>query len=63
MRTNIWSESLKGKDYSEDLGVDGKVISEWILEKCGGKVWTRCVWLRIGTSGGKVSIRGGKFFD
>jgi len=22
---------LKGKDHSEDLGIDGKIILEWIL--------------------------------
>jgi hypothetical protein len=27
----IWSENLKGRDNSEDLDVDGKIILEWIL--------------------------------
>jgi len=31
--------SIKGKDYSEDLGVDEKIILEWILEKQGGISW------------------------
>jgi len=31
MHTKFWSENLKGRDHSEDLGVDGKVISESIL--------------------------------
>jgi hypothetical protein len=31
-------ENLKGKDHSEDLGVDRKIILEWILGKHGGKV-------------------------
>jgi hypothetical protein len=35
-----------------DLGVDGRIILEWNLEKMDGKVWTGCIWLRIGTSGG-----------
>jgi len=34
----------------EDLGVDGKVICDWILEKCGRKMYTAFMWLRIGTS-------------
>jgi hypothetical protein len=25
---NIWLENLKGKDHSEDLGVDGTIILE-----------------------------------
>jgi hypothetical protein len=26
-------ETLKGIDHSEDIDVDGRIISEWILEK------------------------------
>jgi hypothetical protein len=29
----IWKEYLKGKDYSEGLSVDGRIILEWILGK------------------------------
>jgi hypothetical protein len=36
---------------TEDLGVDGMIILEWLLEKYGGKVWTGFIWFRIGTSG------------
>jgi len=36
----------------EDLGVDRKVILEWILGKWCGKLWVGCIWLRIGTSEG-----------
>jgi hypothetical protein len=40
MRSYIkfWSENLKGSSHSEDLGVDGKIILESILEK----------WLSLG---------------
>jgi hypothetical protein len=31
MRTRFWFESLKGRDHSEDLGVDGKIILKLIL--------------------------------
>jgi len=49
--------STNGRDYSEDLGVDGR------------KVWTGRIWLRIGTSGGLLkhgnepssSLKGGEF--
>jgi hypothetical protein len=46
-----WLENLKGRDHSEDLGADGKIL-ERIVEKEGGKVWTGCSWFKIGTSGG-----------
>jgi hypothetical protein len=42
----------KGRGHSEGVGVDGRIILEWILEKQGGKLWTGCIWLRIGTSSG-----------
>jgi hypothetical protein len=29
-----------------------RIILEWILEKYGGKLYTRFICLRIGTSGG-----------
>jgi hypothetical protein len=29
-----------------------KIIFECTLGKYGGKVWTGCIWLRIGTSNG-----------
>jgi hypothetical protein len=31
--TKYRSESLTGRDYSEDLVVDGKIILDWILRK------------------------------
>jgi hypothetical protein len=45
-------EILKGRGHSEDLGVDGKRILEWMLGKRSEKVWTGLIWLRIGISGG-----------
>jgi len=33
MRTIFWLENLKEKDQSEDLGVDGRKVQEWILRE------------------------------
>jgi len=33
MRKIFWLENLKGRDYLEDLGVDGMIILKWILGK------------------------------
>jgi len=37
MYTIFWLEDLEGKDHSEDVGIDGEIILEWILEKWGWK--------------------------
>jgi hypothetical protein len=37
--------NMKGRDHSEDLGVDGRIILKCILG-------SRVMWLRIGSSGG-----------
>jgi hypothetical protein len=34
-----------------------KMITEWILEEQGGRVWSGCIWLRLGTTGGALSTR------
>jgi hypothetical protein len=52
MHIQFWFENLKGRNHSEDLGVEGRIILEWILGECGGKVWPGFMWLNIGTSGG-----------
>jgi len=42
----------EGRDPSEDLGVEVRIILQWILGRQGGKVWTGLIWLRLGTNGG-----------
>jgi hypothetical protein len=44
-------EILKGRNKSEDLCVDKRIILEWISKKQVREVWTGFIWLRIGTSG------------
>jgi hypothetical protein len=64
-------EILKGRDHSEDLGIDGKIILEWILGKHGGK----CGMDASGSGYGRMAgfcihgdepssyIKGGEFLD
>jgi hypothetical protein len=52
MHMGYWWESLKERDHYEDLGVRGRIILRWILERWDGVVWTGMIWLRIGTGGG-----------
>jgi hypothetical protein len=59
--------NLKERDRLQDLGVDGRIILNWILKKLGVTVWTRFHWLKTGfcecykmPSG---SVNGGEFLD
>jgi hypothetical protein len=45
MGTKFWSENLKGKYHSEELGVDGRYI-RMCLREMGGKLWIGFIWLR-----------------
>jgi hypothetical protein len=44
--------NLKSREHLQDIGVDGRIISEWTLEKQSGKVITGFIWLRPVSSGG-----------
>jgi hypothetical protein len=48
----IWSASLKGRDHSVGLGIDGRIKLRQILEEQSGKLWIGFIWLRIRISGG-----------
>jgi hypothetical protein len=53
-RDNKCIHHLVGKSegkISEDTGVDGRIILEWILKECW-KLWTGNIYLSTGTSGG-----------
>jgi hypothetical protein len=36
----LWPENLETRDHSEDLGVDGRIVLEWILGRWGEKLCT-----------------------
>jgi hypothetical protein len=48
----IWFESLKERDHSEDLGIDGRIILRMILRKYSLRFWIGFIWLKIMTGGG-----------
>jgi hypothetical protein len=50
--TKFWLVSLKGRDHLEHLGVDGRILLNWILEKQDLGVWIGFIWLRTGAGGG-----------
>jgi hypothetical protein len=53
MLTKFWLESVKGRDHSEDLGVDGKIIlnESWEIGfrgvDCVHLAQDRCLWLAL----------------
>jgi hypothetical protein len=65
MRKILWLENLKRRENLEDLGVDGKIILDWILGKYGGKERSGCIRLKIPVAGSceHGSITGGEFLD
>jgi hypothetical protein len=47
VHTGFWWGNLRERDYLEDLGVDGRVISRWIFIKWDGG-WGRGMdWIDI----------------
>jgi hypothetical protein len=47
----FWSKNLKGRDHSEDLGVDGRILLEVFMEM----VWEVVDWLHMTQSRGPVA--------
>jgi hypothetical protein len=43
---------LRGRDHSDALGVDGRIILKFILMKYIGKAMSGFIWFRTGTGGG-----------
>jgi hypothetical protein len=39
-----------GRDHLSDLGIGGRIILKYTLKKEDVRVWTRFIWLRIGSS-------------
>ena len=46
------TDRSEGKNHLENLGVDGRIILNWILKKQECQAWSGFIWLRIGTSSG-----------
>jgi len=44
-------ETPDEREHLEGLGMDGRIILKWILNKWNGEAWIELFCLRIGTGG------------
>jgi hypothetical protein len=52
MQAEFWWGVLKEKDILGDVGVNGRLVSEWTSKKFDERIWTGLIWRRIRASGG-----------
>jgi len=48
---------VKENTFLEDLNVDGSIVLKFIVEKFGGRLWTRFICCEMGTSSMIVIFR------
>ena len=53
----FWWGNRRERDHWGDLGVDGSIILGWISRRCDVGIWTGLGGPRIGTVGGRLSVR------
>jgi hypothetical protein len=39
LHIQLWWENLRERDHLEDVGLDGRIILEWIIKKWLGMDW------------------------
>jgi hypothetical protein len=49
VHTWFWWGDLVARDHLEDLGIDRRIILEWIFTKWNGEAWTGLFRLSRGT--------------
>jgi hypothetical protein len=54
MYTRFWWGNLRKIGQLEEPGVDERIIFRWIFRKWDLGLWTKSIWLRIGTVGGHL---------
>jgi hypothetical protein len=50
MHMRFWWGNLMKREHLEDMGIDGRVIWKWSLEREDGRIWPELILLGIGTS-------------
>jgi len=52
--TEFWWGNQRERDHLEDPDVDERIILRWIFRKWDVGAWTRSIWLKTGTGGGRL---------
>jgi hypothetical protein len=52
IHTEFWLGDLRERDHLEDLGIDGRIILKWILQKYDRSILTGYIKRGTETSGG-----------
>jgi hypothetical protein len=52
--TGFWWGNLRERDYLEDPGAEGRIISRWNFRNWNLGAWTGSIWLRIGAVVGQL---------
>jgi hypothetical protein len=52
VNTGCWWEDLKERDHLKHIGIDGRIVLNWIFKKWDVGAWKGLIWLRIGTGSG-----------
>ena len=47
MHTGFWWGNTREGDHLEDLGINRRTISKWIIKNSVGEGWIGLIWLRI----------------
>jgi hypothetical protein len=53
MHEGVCLGTQKERDRLADLGVDGRIICEWLLQKLFGWLWFESIWFKIRKNGGR----------
>jgi len=47
VHTGFWWGNTREGDHLEDLGINRRTISKWIIKNSVGEGWIGLIWLRI----------------
>jgi len=55
--TGFWCENRKEREHLEEPSIGGRIMVTWVIKKDNGRTCNGLMWLKIGTSCGRLSTR------